>query len=578
MNKQTQRARWILSAVLAGMPLAIGSLSVQAQQQQPQTGRALDANNRIGSGGTNTYRPPPSAGVYGNNLVNGTLGEGKQFHGSTGSVDATSFRGFTPGTSTDNFVRDSAGVGVPNTPPPVPGVATPYYGASRFAAPSQSGFVQNPIGTGYVSGLPNVVQSNDVRLGAHLDAQPYGQIPRAGELLLPGQIDPTSNQPTVLSASSLTGIRQLNASDATDASFLRRFTGTRQDNLLERIQLNTSDMQRMREELRLAPGLKGTGTEVGPDASSAGQASPVARPLGQPFEAPASPSIANKPMVHLVESNPYGASITSDQGQYNRLVGSPAQQSDQYNELKKRLERFQTNRKSTAEIGADQFNADMKARREAETKAAANTKKPADVIKNPTDPKLGSETKPETKPDPLSVKSMTAGVNGKGLKEMLTKAESLMKDGKFTSAIDQYAAAEQVAPNQPLIWVGRANAELGAAYYNRAEAHLKDAFKSDEALLMAQYDLRTFLGEERMLSVIKDLKEIASADQKSATPVFLLAYIAYNTGNERKAAGYLDLAEKRTDGKDPAYKLLREHWSLPTNDAPGGVKPAEPNK
>src|SRR5439155_3593096 len=138
---------------------------------------------------------------------------------------------------------------------------------------------------------------------------------------------------------------------------------------------------------------------------------------------------------------------------------------------------------------------------------------------------------PESKsPTPVKIKTMTEGVQANGLKELLGKAETMMKEWKFTSAIDTYAAAEQIAPNQPLIWIGRANAELGASYYGRAEAHLKQAFNADKALLMAQYDLRQFLGEDRMASVIKDLKEMASTNQQSPTPVFLLAYIAYNTG------------------------------------------------
>ena len=61
----------------------------------------------------------------------------------------------------------------------------------------------------------------------------------------------------------------------------------------------------------------------------------------------------------------------------------------------------------------------------------------------------------------------------------------------------------------------------------------------------------------------KDLKEIATAEQDQPRPVFLLAYIAYNTGEELKAGGYLDLAEKRMGGKDPVLTLLREHWTLP---------------
>ena len=167
----------------------------------------------------------------------------------------------------------------------------------------------------------------------------------------------------------------------------------------------------------------------------------------------------------------------------------------------------------------------------------------------------------------------------KGLSEMLKKAEDLMKQGKFTTAIDQYAAAEQVAPNQPLIWIGRANAELGASYYGRAEVHLKQAFNRDNALLMAQYDLRQFLGEDRMASVIKDLKDMSSNNPQSATPVFLLAYIAYNTGNERRAAAYMDVADKRSGGKDPIYQLLRDHWSLPPADGtPSDLEKSTPGK
>ncbi|MEZ0266245.1 MAG: hypothetical protein ACAI43_16060, partial [Phycisphaerae bacterium] len=54
-------------------------------------------------------------------------------------------------------------------------------------------------------------------------------------------------------------------------------------------------------------------------------------------------------------------------------------------------------------------------------------------------------------------------------------------------------------------------------------------------------------------------------------PAFLLAYVAYNTGHERQALGYLDLAEKRADGKDLFFKMVREHWALPEE---GGAKDA----
>ena len=50
-----------------------------------------------------------------------------------------------------------------------------------------------------------------------------------------------------------------------------------------------------------------------------------------------------------------------------------------------------------------------------------------------------------------------------------------MKQGKFSSALDKYDQAEQVAPNNSLIKLGRANAELGASYFARADQHLREA-------------------------------------------------------------------------------------------------------
>ena len=87
------------------------------------------------------------------------------------------------------------------------------------------------------------------------------------------------------------------------------------------------------------------------------------------------------------------------------------------------------------------------------------------------------------------------------------------------------------------------------------------------SLLVAQYDLTNMLGEQRLQNLVRDLKELSKNDQKEPRPLFLLSYIAYNTGHEQEAQAYLDLADKRSGGKDPLYKLLRGNWSLPNNPA-----------
>ena len=198
-----------------------------------------------------------------------------------------------------------------------------------------------------------------------------------------------------------------------------------------------------------------------------------------------------------------------------------------------------------------------------------------------SDTKADGKDKTENARTPIKVDSLASGISGKGLSELMTDAEAKMRDGKFAAAIDRYESAAQVAPNNPLIALGRANAELGAGYYSRAEAHLRQAFGGDHALLMGQYNLQKFMGEDRLRYLTKDLKDIANREKTESRPVFLLAYVAYNTGNERMAAGYLDLAQKRGNAKDPMYPLVRKLWNLPEVAAtPEGVeeattKPAE---
>ena len=161
------------------------------------------------------------------------------------------------------------------------------------------------------------------------------------------------------------------------------------------------------------------------------------------------------------------------------------------------------------------------------------------------------------------IKSLTTDMKDSAVVNLMKDAEQLMQNGKYTAALDKYDMVEQVVPNDPLVLLGRATAELGASYYQRADTHLREAFSKNPALLMGQYDLHTFLGDERLGFLVKDLKDLANKNKTDPRPVFLLAYIAYNTGNESNAAAYLDLAEKRTNGQDPFFATIRKSWTLP---------------
>src|SRR4051812_28525790 len=89
--------RWILFAAVAAVPLFGLASGAAAQYRVNTAGRALDANNRIGSGGQNPADGANRTGnmVSGNDIVLGNVTGGKQFRGGVPYSDPTEFRGFT---------------------------------------------------------------------------------------------------------------------------------------------------------------------------------------------------------------------------------------------------------------------------------------------------------------------------------------------------------------------------------------------------------------------------------------------------------------------------------------------------
>jgi cytochrome c-type biogenesis protein CcmH/NrfG len=166
------------------------------------------------------------------------------------------------------------------------------------------------------------------------------------------------------------------------------------------------------------------------------------------------------------------------------------------------------------------------------------------------------------------MESLATGIRAKGLHDLMARAEDLMRQDKFATAIEQYDQAGRVAPNNPLVWLGRAIAELGAGYYAQADRDIRQVFRADPALLLAQVDLNKMMNADRLNFLRQDLSTLAANDPKDARPWFLQAFIAYNTGNASEAQHHLDEAEKRSGRADWTIRLLRNHWSLPGTGRP----------
>jgi tetratricopeptide (TPR) repeat protein len=633
MNKsQFLRRRWILTAAVtaatAGSLLAPSTAS--AQYRINNNGRALDANNQVGSGGRN---PNDAAARQpnlptGNDIVTGNVTAGRHFRGDVDYTDPGAFRGRTAGIRSDNFLRQSSGPGQDTR---LAEEATKYYGDSRGVAPPAN-FTQAGIGSsGYIPAQPTVNRSIGDQRGGAIDFNQPFVLPAAGQLLLPGPIDPSAGQ-QYITASPLTGIRQLNMKDlnAVVNTQYNPATGKFDQNAIQRMQdeLNAAAANSNPGAAKLVDPLNQTLNTAGStDAANAGTAAPAGTtpplPGGAPMEqksvaldGPGAVAIEQKPLA-----GPLNNSLNTQQSTRQRLLVKPEAQSSLYAELLKKHEETAGDQNISDTQAAQAYNAARRAQGQAAAAAPGAPGAPGSpatpdqaaqpgapgAVPGTTPPPTGAATPGGTAPGvvdyaqrgeqilkggapgaqkpgqkkkiyaPVKVPSLATGVKAKGLSDVLKNAENLMKDGKFTSALDQYDQAEQVAPNNPLIRLGRANAELGASYYARAEAHLRDVFGKNPELLSGQYDLTGMLGEQRVAVLVKDLKEIANREQREPRPVFLLAYIAYNTGHEQNAEAYLDLADKRSGGKDAFFQLLRDNWALPQAAAPT-TAPAPANK
>ncbi|CAN5457506.1 hypothetical protein BH10PLA1_BH10PLA1_12540 [soil metagenome] len=600
----TSKTRIILLSAVLATPLAtfLSPRSADAQYRI-DNGAALDANNRIGSGGTNEAHQVPINAT--NDVVTGNVTGGKQFRGNVPYSAAGAFHGNV--SNVDRFVRSSSSAYDQNA-----NSSRPFYGTG-YGAPAPKGFTQTTNSSGeYIQAMPSVRSAGDVRLGVVTD-QPMSQLPRAGELMLPGQID-TGNTQSLVTASPLYGVREGDRSSPLDNSSNGGFLNVDRGDVQNRLGVNDKSIQSMRDELR-------KNIVTNPNDASAISADPANLSSGlkmdKPFESPANAQFQSQPMNSSLDGTQMQSKISSDQSLRNALVPAPAEQSDQYAELSKRFKKLQSGPQTDQQIQS-QVNADLMARQKAQALAKSGragysprtggagssggdmapaaggggmdqapatggkSNVPETSVESPAQPKantpdtvIKSEKPAETGPSmnaenkmikpgtPLAVKSLTDGMKPGGLRDTLATAEAQMREGKYTSALDQYDLAERVAPNNPMITLGRAHAELGASYYARADSDIRRALATGPEMMLAQFNLEKFLGRDRVEFLEKDLKDIASTEPKSVRAPFLLAYMKYSTGDLKMASNYLALSEKRAGKADPLYQQLRIYWGLP---------------
>lgn len=564
--------RSIFTAAVAAL-FATGLFSTEAfAQTRVDTRGATDANNRVGSGGVNS-----SVGGRSNpwdiqdRIVGGTITGGKAFRGNLSSGnDTKAFRGRTGSENVDNFIRNSSSVTTSGFATYNANQTRAYYGDSRGVNPPP-GTVGVTTSGAWVAPKPTAWTITDPRTQAVSSDRTF-IVNRPGASAQAGAVD-LSYAPNAQAAdASLFGGQIGNVANLSDYTQLNTTTVS---------QLTPAQIKALQSDTPGSTKVPGQSDATGPNTGSPVDAAQQQIPtvggaLGQAgilnnaLPNTSVQAIAPKSAPGDVDPSAVSNAVTPDNGvevgTITRMTPKVAKagQPDQAGDAAQAAADNGPKRPGqAAEEAARAFNRERAAQKKDAEKADPNNAnnqpaKPGDA------PKPAAE-QPAAGAPPVKVGTFAGPASG-NITQLLTKAEAEMKLGKFGSAIDTYGQAEAASPKNATVRLGRANAELGGAYYRRAEQSLRAAFTADKKLLNNQYDLRSFLGDDRLQTIQKDLGDIVLNKPEDTGSALLLAYVYYNTGNERRAAALLDLADKRANGRDPVIAAVKSTWTYKGND------------
>ncbi len=563
MNAFRRRAGLMVAVAMVGVATAAAS----AQIYVGSDGRSLDANQRVGSGGYNT--PRPNLMLF--NSVNDprNISSGKGFRGNLTGDPSQPFGGFS-NLPSDIFARQSNPVVPLGAAPLPPGTAIPLYSSSPIGTPP-AGFALNPSTGQYRLQTRPELGATDIQYGVP-PGTPILRPSADGEsqLVLPATIfDREGNGvPMTLTATPLLGIRPLSTLSDEDSFLLSRSGGGNtldpatlrklRSEMSQQIAVNpqlAEQFRRMEEQSTLEQDAK--------DKASKAQGPIGAKPLQNSLgTGQIDPSIASDP---LTGPNP---------GFFRAPKYDPAERNPVLAELRKaELERAKNAPKSPGNDlpGKATSNRDAP-NKDAPTSRTSDGAIPRNPIPNNTLTNGATNLRPPTNVPvaagpqtlgyvaPIHVGALSETHSQQGIKMLLASGEKLLAEGKYASASDRFDTAAKFAPGDELIVIDRAQAELGAGFFLRARESLRAAVATDPAILNAQYDLKKLLGEARVDTLVSDLKRIALEDKTDAVPITLLAYLAYNSGDEERAIALLNEAHNR-NANDPLVAAMQARWA-----------------
>ncbi len=559
--------------------VVVASMSATLPAQPIEGGRANEASLRVGSGGYNVYRQGVTQ--YGNDIMTGNITRGRQFRGYSPISSTTDFGGRTgaSGVGTlDDFRRDSIGVddvrsGVPSYLP------RSYYSPTRTvqsAGDAAVGFRASglPPGPQQYINVPtdprkpfSSLQSGsggDVRLFPRTDTPgipPSGQtwsgsvwdrsaltnrssLFRIAPDLSKPDVSPRAdpNMPGTMKLTQKTSELQTmqgmySRQEPTDRYAEQRpyERGSFQSTPLDRL-INPS-----------TPGQVGTGGL---------QEIPDDRPKLYPFQA------ATRPSPGQLESarEPGRQLSPRDEELLLRTPGGPPLPTDQGDVYRRMLKAASVTELQTTPVDAKTKG---EGTQDAAGRTAPSVMKPAATPDAPSpaaEPSAPRSTlilgQQEQQRKMLQEPIVTfAGTDKTFANKAFTKAEDHLKSGRYYDAVDSYDVARSADPENPLIWIGRGHALIGAGDYLSAVASLEEGIGRFPQITRFNIDLRAFLSHKDILDIRRADLEKRLDTKEDFRLRFLLGYIEYYSGLPQYGIENIKKAAKDAPTTSPISKF-----------------------
>ncbi len=564
-----------MTCLIAGLLVA----SAEAQLGRVEDGRANDASLRVGSGGQND-RFSRSTGPYGNQIVEGNVGRGKQFRGfstisspTSFGLGTTDFQGVNLGTTAlDGFRRDSVSPQAyrrdyqPSRPVPFYSRTNTVISAGGHAVGFQPTGVSRP-GRDYIH-LPA-----DRFADPSMTDQPYSrQIRLQRYSNLPGlrPSQDASDTPTGYSdpvrRSALFGVPPDPTDEAAERSQIRPGV----------LESSRSRSLRIRDP-RQRPGLierphEGVpeDREAPPSSDVLPEGSAMDRLLGKDRHPPDAPARTDArtltPRREVEDEKPLPFSTQRRVGEPTRrqreMAADRSSVSYRPNEVRPEGDMFRMMRRAASLSTAAQTD-----KAEAPGPAAAA---PGAERGPQADEEQGAPGQDEAQQPPPAREPLAPAVNDEELVLLLqkpiksfagssksfsdrafSKAEKELAAGRYYDAVASYDTARAADPANPLIWIGRGHALIGAGDYLAAVQSLEEGLKRFPDLAKFKIDLRAFLGHGDILMIRRADLEERLEKQENYRLRFLLGYLEYYSGLEKFGLPNLIKAAKNAPETSP---------------------------